>query len=305
MSHTWKLLPLAVLFALGAFMLVLGSGPKPEIASANITDVDLVGDVLTVQADADSGDLTIELSSIESDTDTEMEITDCNGCIEEGDFDSEFLTVDTTDADYDGFVEVTLDISCPNDPDNIRITVTDDDGEEEVTFRCEPSVTPTPTKTVGPAATINITSSNVNLGCGATSIVTITVLDEEGDPAAPGTLVQIVADKGNVSPASGQTTADGSVFVFYTAPSDSGGEATITAAAGSAIGTTTIDIDCNTAPTQAPPPTTAPPTNGGIQPPNTGDAGLRTSGNTWQAYAGIALVMAATIGTLAVVRPRA
>jgi hypothetical protein len=92
------------------------------------------------------------------------------------------------------------------------------------------------------------------------------------------------------------------VFVFYTAPQNQGGTATITATAGSASGTANITINCNTAPTQAPPPTTAP--SGGIQPPNTGDGGLAT-GSSWQTYAGIAMIVASVIGTLAVVRPRA
>jgi len=167
----------------------------------------------------------------------------------------------------------------------------------------DPSPTPTATATVGPAATINVASSNSNLGCGATSIVTITVRDSGGDPVQAGTIVNIVADKGNVSPASNQTTADGSAFVFYTAPSDAGGVATITAASGSALGATILNINCNVEPTQAPPPTTAPST--GIQPPNTGDAGLSPSNNSWLAYAGVALIVATMIGTMAVIRPRA
>jgi hypothetical protein len=43
---------------------------------------------------------------------------------------------------------------------------------------------------------------------------------------------------------------------------------------------------------------------GGIQPPNTGDGGLST-GNSWNAYAGVALILSSVIGTLAVIRPRA
>jgi hypothetical protein len=169
----------------------------------------------------------------------------------------------------------------------------------------ESQVTPAATNTsvTGPAATIVVTSSNNNLGCGATSIVTITVRGSNGQPVANGTLVNIVADKGSVSPTAGQTTADGSVFVFYTAPNNAGGEATITAASGSALGSTEIDINCNIAPTQPPPPTSDV-GSGGIQPPNTGDGGLAT-GNGWHTYAGIALILSSVITTLAVIRPRA
>ena len=302
MSHTWKLLPLAALFAMGAFMLLSG-GTGTQTARADVTNMELDGNVLTVESDPNHGDLTITLSSVESDTDTSMEITDCNNCNEEGDDDETQLVVDTDDADYDGFVEITLDISCP-DPDNITITAEDDEGSDDVTYECEPSTpTATATSTLGPAATVKVSSSNDNLGCGATSIVTITVFDKAGKPVAAGTLVNIVADKGSVSPASGQTTADGSVFVFYTAPSNAGGTAKITAASGSALGETEIDINCNVAPTQAPPPTTA--AGGSIQPPNTGDGGLLSDSNSWQTYAGILIILVSVTGTLAVIRPRA
>lgn len=279
-------------------MLVSG-GTGTQTVSADVTSMELDGDVLTIESDAGHGDLTITLSSVESDTDTSMEITDCNNCNEEGDDDETELVINTDDPDYDEFVEITLDISCP-DSDNITITAEDDEGSDDVTYECEP--TATATATVGTAATIVISSSNNNLGCGATSIVTITVRSSGGQPVAAGTIVNIVADKGSVSPASGVTTADGSVFVFYTAPSNSGGKATITAASGSALGTTAIDINCNNEPTQAPPPTAA--VGGSIQPPNTGDGGLKTDTN-WNTYAGIALILSSVIATLAVVRPRA
>ncbi|HEU0075818.1 MAG TPA: Ig-like domain-containing protein [Dehalococcoidia bacterium] len=193
-----------------------------------------------------------------------------------------------------------------DDAGSIDLTILD---EEHITCDFdfdfdEDKITPsaTATTTVGPAATIVISSSNNNLGCGATSIVTITVRGGNGQPVAAGTIVNIVADKGSVSPASGVTTADGSVFVFYTAPSNTGGEATITAASGSALGTTGIDVNCNTAPTQAPPPTAV---VGGIQPPNTGDGGLSGGSGSWHTYGGVALMLSSVIATLAVIRPRA
>ncbi len=51
---------------------------------------------------------------------------------------------------------------------------------------------------VGSAQTIVVSSSNNNLGCGATSIVTITARDGAGKPVAARTLVNIVADKGSI-----------------------------------------------------------------------------------------------------------
>jgi hypothetical protein len=147
-----------------------------------------------------------------------------------------------------------------------------------------------------------VQTANQSLGCANTTIITITVRGANGQPVAAGTLVNIQASIGAVSPTSGQTTADGSVFVFYTAPQNQGGTATITALAGSASGSATITVNCAAAPTQAPPPTTAPTT--GIQPPNTGDGGL-SGGSGWQTYAGIAMIVASVIATLVVVRPRA
>ena len=316
------------MFALGAFILLAGSN---------------VGQVRTVDADHD-GQLTVEVDSDpEGGTGYDFEITilEPDGCSDSLDGETFTLDDDETSSDFEfdcdasDVLEVRVSVDVPGHSvlSNIDCAVLEEGetngdasvidtsvGSERVDIdltdlehvHClfdfdfdESLITPTATATttVGPAATINVSSSNSNLGCGATSIVTITVRGANGDPVVAGTLVNIVADKGSVSPASGQTTADGSVFVFYTAPTDAGGEVTITAASGSALGTATIDVNCSIAPTQAPPPTTAP-SGGGIQPPNTGDAGLMTT-NSWQPFAGVALILASVLGTLAVIRPRA
>jgi hypothetical protein len=83
MSLSWKLLPFAAFAVLGAFLVggAFNSAPKAEAA---VTSIEADGNVVTIEADLDQGDLVIALSSIESDTETEMEITDCNGCQEEG-----------------------------------------------------------------------------------------------------------------------------------------------------------------------------------------------------------------------------
>ncbi len=315
------------MFALGAFILLAGSN---------------VGQVRTVDADHD-GQITVKVDSDpEGGTDYDFEITilQPDGC--SNSLDGETFTLDDDETsnelefncDAVDLLEVRVSVDAPVHSvlSSIDCTV-DEEGENlgdvstfdsnvgservdiDITDRehvhClfdfdfdSSLITPTATATteVGPAATINVSSSNANLGCGATSIVTITVRGANGQAVLAGTLVNIVANQGSVSPASGQTTADGSVFVFYTAPTNAGGAVTITAASGSALGTTAINVNCSIAPTQAPPPTTAP--SGGIQPPNTGDAGLSTS-NSWQPYAGVALILASVLGTLAVIRPRA
>ena len=333
MSHTWKFLPIAALFALGAFMMLTGSqAGNTRVVSANEPSLEL-----NVDSSPSGGigyEFDIDVSADEND-DCEDEFDGEQFVVDDG----ESLLIECADNDAaDDVVDIDVALSIPShselqdvecdvvddgDTADTQSTLDFDDFDEEdadlafvitdnehiecqfdIDFN-EDDVTPSATATsqVGPAATIDVSSSNNNLGCGATSIVTITVLDDEGDPVAAGTLVNIVADRGSVSPASGQTTADGSVFVFYTAPNNQGGEATITAASGSALGTAEIDINCNNEPTQAPPPTSDV-SGGGIQPPNTGDGGLST-GNTWHPYAGIALILSSVIATLAVIRPRA
>jgi hypothetical protein len=332
MSHTWKLLPLAVLAALGLIM--IGAPTGVRVARADIDEVtvndDTVddGDTMNVD-DGDSIDVEVALgsprpsgleiraTSVASGSEVNVNFESCDDnsgdssddCeVDSGDGSEDLVVVDPTYDSPEGLqrVLVSIDFAC-DEEDNIHIRIDEfDGGEDSFSFDVNcgaSSPTATATSTVGPAATVNVSSSNDNLGCGATSIVTITVLDENGDPVAAGTLVNIVTDKGSVSPASGQTTTDGSVFVFFTA-GQTGGTATITAASGSAIGETEIDINCNVEPTQAPPPTTD--TSGSIQPPNTGDGGLLDSnGNSWQTYAGILLILASVTGTLAVIRPRA
>jgi hypothetical protein len=332
MSHTWKFLPIAALFALGAFMLFTG------------TDAGKVGTAI-----ADEPSLVISLDTNPEDgTGYEFTFTDVNADNSDDceDDDGETITLDDDESytvecqdndDPSDEVDIAFSLEVPShselsdagcsadegDTAGVQSVIDDTDwDEDEANFTMtitdnehvscdfdfdfdEDLVTPAATNTsvTGPAATIVVTSSNNNLGCGATSIVTITVRGSNGQPVANGTLVNIVADKGSVSPTSGQTTADGSVFVFYTAPNNTGGEATITAASGSALGNAEIDINCNVQPTQAPPPTSDV-SGGGIQPPNTGDGGLSSS-NSWHPYAGVALILSSVIATLAVIRPRA
>jgi hypothetical protein len=298
MSLSWKLLPFAAFAVLGALFL---SGLSPDSARADVDSVEVEGNVVTVEADLDDGDLVITLSSIESDTETEMELTDCNGCDEEGDTHETTLTIDTNDSGFtDGTVEVTLTLTCP-DPDSITVTATQGGVSADATVECTPgTVTPTVSATVGAAATVVAQASPSTVNCNGTSIVTIQVKTAGGQPVAVGTAVTIQASIGSVSPSSGQTTsADGSVFVFYTAPSNAGGAATITARAGNAQGTATVTVNCaaaaptaTTAPS-APPPTVNP---GSISPPNTGDAGIASERTDWTPFAGMAVIVATLIG---------
>ena len=208
------------------------------------------------------------------------------------------VTIDTAALDGDTgqddlTVTFTLTIEC-EDGDEITVEAEDEDDSDSETFECGAGVTPT----VGAAATVVAQASPSTVNCNGTSIVTIQVKTAGGTPVAVGTAVTIQASIGSVSPSSGQTTsADGSVFVFYTAPSNAGGAATITARAGNAQGTATVTVNCaaaapTTAPA-APPPTVNP---GSISPPNTGDGGIASDRTDWTPFAGIAVIVATLIG---------
>jgi hypothetical protein len=182
----------------------------------------------------------------------------------------------------------TVNIAAPEDGD--------DDVEVELVVNCEDVTITTPVPTTGAAATVIAQASPSTVNCNGTSIVTIQVRGANGSPVAVGTAVTIAASIGSVSPSSGQTTsADGSVFVFYTAPANAGGAATITAKAGNAQGTATVQVNCAAAaPTTAPPPPTVAP--GVISPPNTGEAGIASKHTDWTPFAGIAVIIATLIG---------
>jgi hypothetical protein len=315
MSNMWKLLPLAVIAAFGALMLLF-SAPGPgrvDVAEAAITVCGSSGDYLRVNIiDDDTGDeITVTGAEITVDPDPQdgsgaRTFAD-NGTNDDSTTVGRIQQNDACNVTGTDAYDITLDsLPAPYDDCDIEdaTLTTELTANTTVAFTLTncPNVTPTPaaTGTVGAARTVVVTSSNQALGCANTTIITITVRGANGQPVTNGTLVNITASIGAVSPTSGQTTADGSVFVFYTAPQNQGGTATITATAGTASGTVNITVTCNTAPTQAPPPTTS----AAISPPNTGDGGV-AAGSSWRTYAGIALIVASVLATLALVRPRA
>ncbi|HEY7465764.1 MAG TPA: hypothetical protein VIB47_03655 [Dehalococcoidia bacterium] len=315
MSQLWKLMPLAVVAALGTFMLLAGGGgvKSVQVASANI-DCDTTHRLRVQIIDDDTDDpvtipgMIVRVSPDPIDGSGNKNITD-NGS---GDDSStvgliqvtEACEVDATATPGPAQYTITLEdeLTCDIVDGSVTTTLTSNQTVDLHVDNC-PDLTPTATATTTSSAarTVVVQTANQSLGCANTTIITITVRGANGQPVAAGTLVNIQASIGAVSPTSGQTTADGSVFVFYTAPQNQGGTATITALAGSASGSTTITINCATAPTQAPPATTAPTT---ITPPSTGDGGI-SGGGGWQTYAGIAMIVASVITTLVVVRPRA
>jgi hypothetical protein len=308
MSLSWKLLPFAAMAVLGAFLVggAFNSAPKAEADIGAITSSAALTEgenevTITVQAEDDTGELTI---TVDGGDDPEISDPDCSGSSCNADdidevSDTEItVATDGTDGDTnpeDITVTFTLTVTCEED-DVITVSASEDGGDsDEEEFECGPGVTPT----VGAAATVVAQASPSTVNCNGTSIVTIQVKTAGGTPVAVGTAVTIQASIGSVSPSSGQTTsADGSVFVFYTAPSNAGGAATITARAGNAQGTATVTVNCAAAQPTATAPSAPPPTvnPGSISPPNTGDAGIASDRTDWTPFAGIAVIVATLIG---------
>jgi hypothetical protein len=329
MSLTWKLVPLAIVFALGAFALSPGAGViVPQGASADVSSVTADDDSVNsggstdidIDAQDDNGDLDIDMSSVESDTTVLMVIEDddsCGGGDEEGDSDNDSLSIETGDCDGDTTVDninirIRLELSCPDD-DVVRITATQNSVSDFVEVECIGGATVTPTgatstpvatstPSTGPASQISVSAAPTSVGCNGSSFVTVLVRSQSGANVPNGTVVTVSANIGSVSPGTA-TTNNGGILVVYTAPASQGGTATITATSGSVSGTTQIQLSCTTAPTAVPtqPVPTAVAT---IAPPRTGDAGLADD-TPWTTYAGIILIAGSVLGAYAVVRKRA
>jgi len=308
---------------MGAFALLPGGAARPDTASADISSVTLDGVALTDGGSAqvvneDELSLVITLASprpsaveasfsgVAGTSSVSLNFEDCtdnsapaaDDCeVDSGDGTEDIVVSDPTASGTSGLQTVTLTVvfECESsDPMVLSISETDGGGDElTATITCGPPTTPT----TGPAATVVAQASPSTVNCNGTSIVTIQVRSAGGQPVAIGTAVTISASIGSVSPSSGQTTsADGSVFVFYTAPSNVGGAATITARAGNAQGTATVQVNCAaaaTATTAPPPPTVAP---GVISPPNTGEAGIASEHTDWTPFAAVAVIVVTLVG---------
>ncbi len=331
MSHTWKLLPLAAVFALGLVVLVPGgllSGtarkayaaqdctqPKRTV-SIQIVDNN-TGDFISVPgttvvispnpAIQDIGGSRTYIDNGSNDADTsDTGIIQATGvCQNDGGY-----TVSLTDlpgtyntCDFPG--DKTVIVGSTNPVVNFVLT-----NCPSLTPTTTATTTATPTTTVGPATGLTISASPATLGCNGTSIITVQVKDASGNAVAAGTAVTLTSSQGSVAPTSGTTASDGSLFVFFSATGNANGAVTVGATSGSATGTATVTVNCSAVATAttAPPPTVAPTVSGGgvISPPNTGSAGLANSDNGigWQTYGGIALVIMSALGALVLVRSR-
>jgi hypothetical protein len=337
MSHTWKLLPLAALFAIGVFLVATGS----SVGRTNVAFADHDA-ALTVSVDTDPEGGTgyefeidiLDKGTCDDDLDNEKVILDDNETSDQFNFECD---------DEISEVDVRVKVVTPNHSELKSITCSaTEDGDEagtQSTFSAQVAssrvdltitdfehvnclfdfdfdsalVTPTVTVTTTPAAAATVTGSSnpTSVACGGTSIISFTVKNAAGNAVPTNTAITFTTTLGTLSPTTGTTASDGSVFVFFTAPSNQGGSATITAtASNNAKGTATVQVNCGQAQatatsTTSPPPTVAATsTPAPIKPPSTGDAGL-DQGRGWTSYAGIALIAVSIIGALALVRARA
>ena len=330
MSQPWKLVPVAaVVAALGVLLLVPGGATQPQSASAVIDCNEPTGVIQVQIRDLDNSNnpvsqagITVLINPDPQDDDATREYVD-NGANDDSPTIGTIRENEACSSDAEDYtvsiVEFPTNFECDTiiDSQDLEVTANAVNTVELFVGNCETGATSTPTGTltvtatvtgtVGPAATVTTNASPAAVSCSGTSIVTIQVRDAAGNPVQAGTAVQIAASMGSVSPSSGQTTdASGAAFVFFTAPANQGGTATITAVSGSASGQTTVTVNCGTAATAttAPPPTVSP-GGGVISPPNTGDAGLAASSNGWTALAAVGFLVLVTIGALAIVRVRA
>jgi hypothetical protein len=166
--------------------------------------------------------------------------------------------------------------------------------------------TATATATPGVPASGQGSAAPNTVSCNGSAFVTFVFRTATGAPVANGTQVNLSASIGTISPAvTVINDGNGGFLAVYTAPSNQGGTATLTAVAGGVTATTQIAVNCavsTPAPTATPaPPPTLPPASG-ITPPATGDAGLAAGLPAWRFYGGLALIAAALAGTLAVLR---
>jgi hypothetical protein len=205
------------------------------------------------------------------------------------------------DCEVDGEADVTVD----EDEGEVVVELTDSDEDAvECTFTIESGGG----SGSGTASSITASAGPNSVNCSGSSFITVVVKNAQGGNVPNGTAVQASTTLGSVNPTNA-TTQDGGVLILFTAPSNQGGTATITARSGSVQNTTSVTVNCAQAqPTQAPATPPPPPASGagGIRPPATGDAGLADqSGTSYAWMAGLALIVSALVGGLAIARVRA
>jgi hypothetical protein len=285
-----------------------GGGSDSEEIDCSAEGSSAGGNVVVIN-DEDSDDVDVDFSiSGDASCDDDFSL----GAGDEEGFDCDLNDTYTIRASLSG--DDTAEISCQEDGE-AETTIDEDEGEVvvELTDNDEDSVECTFTiesdgggSGSGTPSSVTVSAGPNSVNCSGSSFITVVVKNAQGGNVPNGTSVQASTTLGSVNPTNA-TTQDGGVLILFTAPSNQGGNATITARAGSVQNTTTVNVNCAQAqPTQAPPPPPPPAGGtGGIRPPATGDAGLADRGGASYAGIGIALIVSAVLGGLAVQRVRA
>ena len=160
MNLSWKFLPLAAVFALALLALTPGGATLPPDASADVSLVDAADNsiasgsstTITIEADEDDGDITVELLGVSGSSTSEIEITDCAGCDEEDDTHATLLVIDSNDAEFVTASEtfsVQLTLTCESE-DSVTIRATQDEMDDQDVVTCNP---PGPNITISKSAT--------------------------------------------------------------------------------------------------------------------------------------------------------
>jgi len=340
MTRTWKLLPLALLAALGLLMLVPGTGQiGVPVAHASVTAVGDAPDpiiaggtsVITITATEPGNAISLiaglpdgSLGTITGAT-CAMLVVGGAACTNFTHAPIAFGTYSQTisvadDGTSNGTVVVIQATFQSTVPTIVGYTASQAGGSDmggtitvnsSGTTTATPTVTGTPstaTPTLTPTVTGTISSAIQTIrvsatgpiNCGGTSLITAVLTNANG-ASVPGTSVTISSNLGTVSP----TTAidqGGGILAALTAPAAQGGIATITVTAGGISGSAQVTINCAAATTV---PTSPPPVATSasvIQPPRTGDAGLLARTPAWRLSLGFALIAASLLGSLAVLR---
>ncbi|MPZ50403.1 MAG: hypothetical protein GEU75_14070 [Dehalococcoidia bacterium] len=260
--------------------------------------------IISKDADGEDGEFDFDISGSSTECDDDFTLEDGGEegftCDTPGDYVvTETLpsgwAVDSIDCDTSGDAEVAID----EDEGSVEIELNEADDTVECTFTNELT---DDGGQGGNASTVTISAGPNSVNCSGSSFITIVVKDAQGNNVADGTAVSVSTNLGSVNPGNA-TTQGGGVLILYTGPSNQGGSATITASAGGITNTTSVAVECSQepAPTNPPPP---PAGGSGIQPPNTGDAGLADNGSSF-GYAGLAFIASVLLGTIAFARVRA
>ena len=150
MNMSWKLLFLAVVFALGLLALMPGGATLPPSARADIDRVSAEESSIqsgeridiTIVADDRDGDVTVRITSVAAGTTAELELRDCHGCEEEDESDTSpnlTLTIDSDDGGFprNGSLEFRLTLTC-EDRDSVTVRAEQRGDRESVAVICNP-----------------------------------------------------------------------------------------------------------------------------------------------------------------------